>query len=151
MMMMATTTVVKQGVDLIVLICKKARTMLFVFHCGVIGAQLYESIGSGLVVLLWCWSARRQGQRYQNGSKFWDKDGKSGHPCAPSSTPWCAIVCLLVHICTPLCTLANSLIHPGVPLHSRTLRYTLVSLVKPLVESANSWTHSCVVHPCESV
>ena len=133
MMMMLTTAVVKQGVDLIVLICKKARTMLFVFHCGVIGAQLYESIGSGLVVLLWCWSARRQGQRYQNGSKFWDKDGKSGHPCAPSSTPWCTIVCLLVHICTPLCaicilkhTLADPLLHPDVQLYTLACPYTVV-------------------------
>ena len=111
-----------------------------------------------------------QGQRYQNGSKFWDKDGKSGHPCAPSSTPWCTIVCLLVHICTPLCaicilkyTLADPLLHPDVQLctfwytfvhpyaHSvysstplRTLCYTLMYSCVP------SCTHLyTLMHPCE--
>ena len=66
-----------------------------------------------------------QPQRYQNGSKFWDKGGKSGPPlCTPTvppGIPGCASVYTihtlahpLVHICRPSSTHLSTLAHPWI-------------------------------------
>ena len=119
--------------------------LIFVYHCGVV---LILLVDKSIVVLFWyywltrAWVQRwrscgvivvsrcTQAQRYQNGSKFWDKGGKSGQP-----TP----VHPLVHSGIPLCTL---------------LQYTLVqTLVHSCAHSCTPW-HTLVhalntfVHPC---
>ena len=86
---------------------------------------------SSAVAVLWCYcgvgvpAQWLQPQRYQNGSKFWDKGGKSGPPlCTPTvppGIPGCASVYTihtlahpLVHICRPSSTHLSTLAHPWI-------------------------------------
>ena len=84
-----------------------AGAMLFVssLYLLLVWFQRWQSCGV-IVVSDWL-----RAQRYQNGSKFWDKGGKSGPPLM--CTLWYSVLYTLTHLWTDLYTLT----HPGIPLH----------------------------------
>ena len=114
------------GVVLVLLLVDKSIVVLFWCYYWLTRAWVQRWRSCGVIVVSRC----TQAQRYQNGSKFWDKGGKSGqptpvhplytlaYPCAhSSSTPWYRL----------WYTLVPTLVQPGIPWYTLwTHLYTLV-------------------------
>ena len=101
---------------------KQPKKKLFILvYCvsSSVSASVSASVHKGLsstAAVLWCYCAAgvQQPQRYQNGSKFSDKGGKSGLHCAQLHIlkHYYTLFYTIVDPCSHLCTIKSNFVKP---------------------------------------